>query len=228
MKKLFSVVFILALLLNFTSINADASNKSTFGSSEIDEALIELLKTDPALLLERYDNIIDVQTIALSNKGRSSEGVEAYEYDEYGSIQRLETEASVTKVVYYDAADISASGDENTSSLYLMTASAESKTSEDAMSKDGCVLAGYIVWIDHFGLENELVSFSGTRSGSYLGKANYTGQLRTSSSCYDEFDTSFIDISLQGKTASTITLIINSYTGKGNKMQLLFRTSIFD
>lgn len=199
------------------------NNKVTFSEAEVNELFIESLATNPELLIWQYSNIVDIQTTTLSNFGRSGESaVEAYEYDEDGTVHLLEAKATVTKVLYEEESDIS--------SLYVLTASTHNTDSSDSITKDGVTLNGTITWVDHFGPKNELVSLSGSRSGSYTGDGSYVCTSRTIPIGSGTFaGASFSDTSFQGRNGSSFTLIVRSTSAENNKqVQLIVKTSIFD
>lgn len=230
MKKQLMALLSLVLLINSACFKTEAGNDDIFDRADADESFIELLSTEPDLLLEQYSNIIDIQTTTLSSCSRSNEGVaiEACEYDENGTAHFLEAEATLTEVIYREGPASEVSGDENTSSLYVL--SANTKETPDSITKEGVTLNGCITWIDHFGMSNELVSLSGSRSGSYTGDGSYVCTSRTNGVTSGDFEgTSFSDSSKSGVTGYSFTLIVRSKSlSSGTTVQVMVKTSAFD
>lgn len=223
MKKISLAILSMALLINCACFRVEASNKAVFGKEEVDESFVEALAADPDLLLQQYSNIVDIQTTTLSNLSRSGEcAVVAYEYVQNDAAQLLEVEATLTKVSYQEDADIS--------SLYVLTASTDNTDSSDSITKNGVTLTGTITWIDHFGPSNELVSLSGSRSGSYTGDGSYVITSRTTPVGSGTFEgASFSDTSYKGQKGYSFTLIVRSDSSVDNKqVQLIVKTSFFD
>lgn len=230
MKKILVAVLAMVLVLNSVCFRAEANDKSVFDKTEVDESFIKQLETEPDLLLEQYVNVIDIQTMTLSNKSRSSEGIEieAYVYGEDGAVHLLESEATLTKVIYQDVSVLSLSDDENLSTLYVLSASADEKVSDASGTQKGVTLYAAITWIDHFGLQNELVSLSGSRSGSYTGEGSYICNARVTPVTGGEFDESFYDSEKAGQLGYSFTLTVTSKSSSGDLAKIIAKTSAFD
>lgn len=229
MKKILLTVLSLVLMTSSVCFRTEAGNKAVLDKADVNESFIEVLNTEPDLLFEQYNNIIDIQTMTLSNKSRSTDGIEieAYEYDKDGIKHFLETDATLTKVIYQDESAFGLFGDENTSCLYVLNANTKDTT--DSLTKDGVTLNGCITWIDNFGMSNELVSVSGSRSGSYTALGMYTCKTRYASITSDTFEgASFENSDVGGEIGYQFYLIVKSPTSSGTEAQLIVKTSAFD
>lgn len=214
------------LFIGGAYIHVDAQEKDFFDGGAIDEGFVEVVETMPEVLFEQYDNIIDIQTTALSGKGRASGGIEAYEYNEDGIMNIVNCEGTLTRIVYQEEAE--QPGMEGVSSLYILIASSD-KTSTDSTTEDGVTLNGCITWIDHLGMSNELVALSGSREGTYTGEGTYVCTSRTHGVGSGKFDgDSFETYSYKGEKGYSFTLIVRSKTQNGNSVQLQVNTSMFD
>lgn len=230
MKKILVAVLSLVLVMNSASFRAEASDKTVFDKSKVDESFVKLLETEPDLLLEQYGNVVDIQTMTLSTKSRSSEGIEieACVYGEDGVAHLLEAEATLTKVIYQDVSFLSLSDDENLSTLYVLSTSADEKVSDESGTQEGVTLYAAITWIDHVGLQNELVSLSGSRSGSYTGDGSYVCNARTTPVTSGEFEESFNDSNKKGQKGYSFTLSVFSKSTSGKTVKVMAKTSAFD
>lgn len=229
MKKTLSSVILLVFLFNSMCYTAEANNERIFCESEVEGSLEAILSEDPDLLSQQYSNILSVETIELSDALCSNgEIVEAYELNQDGTVRSLETEVTLTKVLYQEEQNLSLKRDEKPSTLYVMTAETYSS---DTTKQYDVRLTGCIVWIDHFGVDNELVALSGSRSGSYTGDGTYYCNSGTTPIvAWKTFsDASFFDNSVKGKKGYGFQLLIHSpSTQSTQSAQLIIRTSIFD
>lgn len=229
MRKILLMALSAVILINCTCFRTEASNKAVFDKAQMDESFVKLLQADSDLLLEQYSNIIDIQVVTLSKADRSNGSLaEAYEYDENGAVRLLEVEATLTKVLYWEDFGSRLSDDENISALYVLTA--DTKDSSDSITQGEVTLNGTITWIDHFGIDNELVSLSGSRSGLYTGDATYDCYARTRYIGGSTFGgISFADSSFSGTKGYSFSLIVRSTSSvTGKQVQLLVKTSAFD
>lgn len=218
-----------AIIFNSIFYNVEARSKKIFDETATEGLLISILSENPDLLLQQYSNVLSVETMALSNADCShGEIVKAYEQKQDGTVCLLEVEATLTKILYQEESDLSLEGDEMFSTLYVLTGNTSSK---DSMTKNGVTLNGTIVWKDHLGVNNELVSISGTRAGSYAGEGTYycwsgshaiLGWVSFSG-------TSFNDSSVSGEKGFWFGLEINSPSSNStSSATLIMKTSIFD
>jgi len=137
----------------------------------------------------------------------------------------------LSKISYREKADeISTEiGDENVAAVYVLTA--DTKDSVDSTTKNGISLKGTITWIDHAGLNNELVSVSGSRSGSYSGDGKYivtSGTHNVTNGSGSFSGTTFSNSAVGGEKGYSFTLTMHSYTASGDQTTLIVKTSAFD
>ncbi|MCM1192658.1 MAG: hypothetical protein NC123_10375 [Butyrivibrio sp.] len=231
-EKILLTVLSMVLVMNSICLSAKANERAVFSQETANESVIRLLETEPDLLFEQYSNIIDIQTITLSNDRRSNEGVEieAYEYDEDGAVHFIEAEATLTKVIYQDESALNLSGDDNRSALCVLSVNAEEKNSDGSWTKDGVTVNAVITWIDHLGVKNELVALSGSRSGSYTGDGSYICTARVTPVTSGDFEgASFKDTTAAGQTGYSFTLVVSSKSStSGKTIQTIAKTSAFD
>lgn len=230
MKKMLSAVLLAVLIFNSIFYYAEASNKKIFDEIEAEGSLIEILLEDPNLMLQQYSNILSVETMALSNADCSNgEIVKAYERDQDGTVSLLEVEATLTKILYQEKVDLSFEGDEMPVTLYALTANT---VSEDSKTIYGVSLSGTIIWKDNFLVDNELVSMSGERSGSYTGDGKYycmAGSRYVGPGWGYFSGTSFVDSSVAGEKGQKFQLnVYSSSTNSTKEIVLIVKTSIFD
>lgn len=220
---------LLVFLFNSTCYTAEANNKRIFCESEIEGSLEAILSEDLDFLSQQYSNVLSVETIELSGELCSNgEIVEAYELNQDGTVCSLETEVTLTKILYQEEQNLSLKRDEKPSTLYVMTAETYSS---DTTKQHGVRLTGCIAWIDHLGVDNELVALSGSRSGSYTGIGTYYCNSGTTTiAAWKTFsDVSFFDNSAKGEKGYSFQLLIHSpSTQSTQSAQLIIRTSIFD
>lgn len=230
MKKALSAVIMFVFLFNSFSYNAEASNKKIFCETEAERAMSVILSEDPNLLLQQYSNILSVETTELSNTYCSNgEIVKAYEQDQDGTVCMLETEATLTKILYHEEPGLSLEGDERPTTLYVLTAETYSS---DTTTQYGVRLTGAIAWKDYAGVNNELVAVSGSRSGSYMGDGTYyrsAGTTQLEPGWITFSGASFFDHSVAGTKGYGFQLVIHSPSqSSSNVAQLIIKTSIFD
>lgn len=230
MKKTLSAVFLFVIICNGFCYNAEASNKKIFCETEAERAMSIILSEAPDLLLQQYSNILSVETIELSNAYCSNgEIVKAYEQNQDGTVCLLETEATLTKILYHEELDLSLEGDERPAALYVLTAETYSS---DTTTQYGVRLTGTIAWKDNFGMNNELVAVSGSRSGSYTGDGTYycsAGSTQLEPGWISFSEASFFNHSVAGTEGYGFQLVIHSPSTSSAKIaQLIIKTSILD
>lgn len=217
-----------ALFTDYIHVNAHP-NCETFSVNQLenDNSFIELMTTNPETIYEKYNNVIDIQEVPLEEEINGC--VEAYEYDETGLIEELDCNVKLNRIAYQSNSNTEYSVSANTSTLYILTAEASSKTSEDSLTEDGVTLKGCIGWNDVLGIGNSFEYASGSRSGSISGEGYYQALRGTHTLCYGNFATSFYSTSQDADTSGTqFRLIVRSGTTSGSTVQLNFTTSIFD
>lgn len=227
-KKLFLVTTLaLGLLSNSAAVSAQPLQDSAVTESiVVDDSFVELLQTDSKALYEKYSNIVDIQEVQLDDE-QLSKYVEAYECSEDGMIEDVDCTATLNKITYRDGS-VSPLTADRTSTIYVLMAESTSKTSENSATQYGVTLKGSIVWIDHFGMSNELVSISGERSGSYDGDAKYAITGGTTPIGSGTFDTSFENNDYAGSTAFQFILTIASNPVSGKRFHITVKTSVTD
>lgn len=189
-----------------------------------------VLSENPDLLLQQYSNILSMETMELPNTYclNGEEIVKAYEQDQDGTVCMLDVEATLTKILYQEELEPSLEDDEIPTTLYVLAANT---VSTDSKTEYGVTLSGTIVWKDHFGIDNELVSISGSRSGSYTGDGGYYCRMGTHQVVgWVKFTgSSFFDNSVSGDRGVGYELIVNSpSTNSTREASLSVSTSIFD
>ncbi len=228
MKKILSATILLFSLSAGSIIASANTHVSTFEAHTVtEESFIELMETDPDTIYEKYNNIIDVQTLTTDNQ--KSEDIRAFEYDENGILQELDCEVTLNIITYQENIGATRSAIRNNSTVYVL--SATTKPSSDSTTKNGITLNGTITWIDHLGPSNEFVSVSGSRSGSYSGNGDYivTSQTHNVGNGGGSFSgTTFSSTSGAGSRGSSFTLTVHSSTSAGTVTTLVVKTSIFD
>lgn len=194
----------------------------------LNDELIELIQTDPVSVCEKYSNITDVQRVSL-DENVIGNYVTACEYDENGNVHSLECDAVLNKITYQNDASELYSLNTGTSTLYVLSATATSKTSEDTLDEDGVILYGCIGWEDVLGVWNQLEYVSGNRSGSYANEGKYMAYRQSHLMCSGDFETSFYDTADADDAGGTqFRLIVRSDTSSGKTVQLTVLTSVFD
>lgn len=230
MRRILSITT-LAFLLSACSICVNA--QSTYDNMpaeefKIDDSTVAMLQTNPDLIYEKYSDVIDIQEISLTDS-QISKCAEAYEYSENGTRQELECEVTLNKIILQNNEAVLNSVDENTSALYVLTATSTSKISDDTLTSDGVTLYGCIAWEDKLGVVNYFKYVDGSRSGSYTGDGYYQAMRGTGTLCHGYFDTIFYSTSeLEDTSGTEFRLIVRSSTASGTSVQLNFTTSIFD
>lgn len=171
-----------ALFTDYIHVNAHP-NCETFSVNQLenDNSFIELMTTNPETIYEKYNNVIDIQEVPLEEEINGC--VEAYEYDETGLIEELDCNVKLNRIVYQSNSNTEYSVSANTSTLYILTAEASSKTSEDSLTEDGVTLKGCIGWNDVLGIGNSFEYASGSRSGSISGEGYYQALRGTHTLC---------------------------------------------
>lgn len=226
MKKMFLAVFLFAsVFLSALTVNAKTPVAAFKASTVSEKSFMELLEVNPEAVYEKYDNVIEIQTMKIDNK--NSDGVKAFKYDKNGILQELDCEVTLNKISYQEGANSISAASNDVSTVYALTA--ETKDSKDSTTKNGITLNGTITWIDHFGTSNELVSVSGSRSGAYKGDGTYKITSQTHGVGSGSFSSgSFSDSSNSGEKGYSFTLVIHSYTAAGDQTTLIVKTSAFD
>lgn len=229
-RTLLTTAFAFVLFTASIPVNAqilfEIKPEETF---EMDDAFMAMLQTNPELIYDEYSNVLNIQEVSLEDS-ILNECAEAYEYNTDGTLlQELDCEVTLNKIEVQSNAATLNSVQENTSSFYVLTATASSKTSDDSLTSDGVTLYGCIGWDDNFGVINTFNYASGSRSGSYTGTGYYLAMRGTGTLCSGDFDTSFYATSNESDSSGTqFRLIVRSSTSSGTTVQLNFTTSIFD
>lgn len=228
-KALWAITVSAVLLVCSLQVNAQYIPKAVpAGKFAINETAIEIIRTDPALLREKYNNVLAVQEVQLEDS-QLAEYAEAYEYDTDGTMRKLDCDLTLNKVVCRNENNLACSAFEEFSTFYVLYATTASKTTESSCDREGVQLTGCIGWKDNLGPFNDFEYASGTRSGSYTGKASYQVLKQTTTLCSGEFDTSFYATSTVAEVNSmAFRLIVKSNASNGKKVELNFTTSMFD
>lgn len=157
------------------------------------------------------------------------EYVEAYEQSVDGVMEEINCEVTLNKIICEDNASVLYSVNESTSTYYVLSATATSKTSENTLSDDDVTLYGCIGWKDNFGIDNEFEYVSGSRSGSYSGTGYYQASNRISPLCNGNFERSFYSTSnVEDTSGGEFRLLVRTPTTSGTTIYLDFGTSILD
>ena len=181
----------------------------------------------------RSSSVVTIEEMVLDER-TVSQYVVAHEYNEDGTVQELDCEVTLNKVIYKDGISALNSDSEGTSTLYVLSGTL--KESTDQNTEDGVTLYGCIGWTDNLGPWNRFEYCKGSRSGSYdpNEKGTYTVQRESHSLCSGRFDTSFYDTSdepdpsgykfrmrVSSKTASGTYVDINWSIGLKFKLRCL-------
>lgn len=230
MKKVISILAVAFVIFNNSMYVNAQSIGETFSVHKIenDNSFIELMMTNPETIYEKYNNIIDIQEVPLEEEVING-CVDAYEYDATGLIEELDYNVKLNKIVYQSNSNKLHSINANTSTLYVLTAEASSKTSEDSLTNDGVTVKGCIGWNDVLGVVNYFEYASGSRSGSISGDGYYQALRGAHTLCSGNFDTSFYSTSQDADSSGTqFRLIVRSDTTSGSTVQLNLRTKAWD
>lgn len=229
-NKLLLIALSLTLLTNSVNVYAQTTKESSDTQLCIDDSFVTLLKTNPDLIYQEYENVIDIQEIELSDN-QINKSVEALEYTSDGNIKELEYTVTLNKIVYKNDTDTFRLSDDNaTSNYYVLSAETTLTESTDSLEQDGVTLYGVIAWYDNFGLGNEFDHVSGHRLGAVTGDGYYAAQRSSGILCSGYFGgTGFYSRSdLDDTSGSSFRLLVRTTASNGSIVKLEFTTSIFD
>lgn len=133
------VTLVVSLFESAIYTNAQVVYESVTDDIKMDDSFAELLQTNPNLIYEKYDNVIDIQKVTLE-ESQVQEYVEAYEQSVDGVMEEINCEVTLNKIICEDNASVLYSVNESTSTYYVLSATATSKTSENTLSDDDVTL----------------------------------------------------------------------------------------
>ena len=234
MKKLKTILFVcLIFILTLGNKGYGVNAKTMDQEFTVQDINDDLLSGDNFFKLpQMYSNVISVEEVEIP-KEKMSDCAVAYITDSEGNkhpldcdvnLKKIELDNSGTNIRQYLSEDIA---NNEGSTVYVLRGT--TKTSSGSESQHGVVLSGYLTWIDNAGINNEFISASGSRSGSYTGYGHYSIVKGTTPLGSDDFNTSF---STTGNSNShfglTFKLNVRTNTSDSNTVTLVVVNSLFD
>ena len=231
LKTILSVCLIFVLTLGCKGYGVKAKTMDQeFTVQDIND---DLLSGDTFYKLpQMYSNVISVEEVEIA-KEKKSDCANAYITDIEGNkysldcdvnLKKIEVDNSGTSIRQYLSDDTT---NNEGSTIYVLQGT--TKTSSGSESQHGVVLRGYLTWIDNAGMNNEFISASGSRSGSYTGYGHYSIVKGTTSLGSDDFNTSFSTTgNSNNHVGLTFKLNVRTATSDSSTVNLVVVNSPFD
>ena len=213
------------MILQLCSVGAFAAetNSRTFSEERLSDEILE----DSCFykLPDMYSNIVSVEKTDL--EGEALRGcVSAYSD---GNVP-IECSATINKIVYV-ASPASKAVDghvrkEDCKTVYILRGT--TKTTSNSATSHGVTLKGSIVWIDNFGLFNELLYVYGQRYGRIAGSGYYSITNSSLGLGGGYFDYTFNSTGNNNNhTGTTFHLNVSSPATDGSNVRLSLINSMF-
>ena len=192
-------------------------------SISVDSGFLECFVETPELIEEKY-SVFEVERQEL-NEVALAKYVDVEDSKERGEDVDLDISGSI--ITYAPKGTNEKNIFSNKSTLKVLEVRGTRKTSSGSANGHGVTLTGYIVWIDNAGMNNQVESIGGTRSGSYIGSGYYNCTATQSNGVASGTFSSSFSRNVSG-TGMQIHLTIYTYASDNKRVNLSIGNSIFD